>query len=527
MATLSAEQVAQLAYQAGFRGEDLVNIVAIAKRESGYRTDAHRTDRDPALLSGDMGLWQINYSNWGLVSSRLGLTSKSQLFDPLVNAQAAFVLYQASGNSLQPWSMGPNGWTASGNPLYGTNVDAARAAVNSAQQSGLLGQQYAGAGSVAANAGATAGTGSTAPGSPITLPSDTTLATVNGQQWALYDVGGVNIAYTIDPGLNVNTGTRPVQQFSAEQWTQMGVVNAGSVAELATVEQSFGNFRSFWDSIMSQVMGSQNPARNDPEVLRVIAEFAARPDMSELELQNKLQATEWFRTRTTAELEWNGLADGEKQKRREETSARMAATIEQFLGVRVEAGDPRIQNYLEDVASGKMGFGAFTEVIKSQALGVEESPYFRDRRAEEEAQRQRPIDIENTSQQIRDTLRRWGVDMRGTEVTRWAKEIVEKRKSDQDLLDTIKQMAAVLYPWKDPEMETITAAEPWLATYDRVMERSGSIQTPQVAAALTAGQPVWEFEQGLKKTDGWLATRNGRTEMIGVMSEAGRRMGFV
>jgi len=523
---LSAEQVAQVAYQAGFRGDDLIKIVAIAKRESVYNPAAHRTDRDPSALSGDMGLWQINYTNWNVVSQALGLTDKRQLFDPVINAQAAFVLYRQAGG-LQPWSMTAGGWSANGDPMYGTNVNAAQVAVQNAQSQGLLGASFAGSGSITANAGATP-TGANPTATNFNLPSDAKIMNIAGtyQVYAVFDVGGVQLAYDL-ANTNANWKNLPVHKVTQAEWQRLGTVNAGLAAELQTVQSTFGNFRSYWDSILSQVMGANNPARNDPEVLKVIAEFAARPDMSPVELQNKLQATQWWNTKTTAELEWNGLADGEKDRRRQDTAARMSETWFQYMGVPVGTNDPRIKNYLEDVASGKMGYGAFTEVVKKQAAAVPESPYFRQLRDESEAQRQRPIDIENTSQRIRDTLNRWGLQWTPTRTADWARQIVEKNKSDEDLLNEIKMQAAAYYPWKDPEMETEAAAQPWLATYERVMEKTASIFDPKMQAALTAGKPAWEFEQELKKSDQWMGTRNARSDLFGMISDAGRRMGFV
>ena len=79
MAALSGAQVAQVVYQAGFRGQDLTNMVAIARRESGWQATAHRSDQPKHKLSGDLGLFQINYVNWPVVSRALGLSSKSQL----------------------------------------------------------------------------------------------------------------------------------------------------------------------------------------------------------------------------------------------------------------------------------------------------------------------------------------------------------------------------------------------------------------------------------------------------------------
>jgi len=139
MATLTREQTAQYAYAAGFRGNDLVKAVAIAGRESGYRTDAHRTDSDPSKLSGDRGLFQINYVNDAALIRAGIISSRADLFDPLKNTKAAYFLYGRSSNTFAPWTAGPGGWTAGGDPLYGTNVPAARTAVDNAAKGGLFG----------------------------------------------------------------------------------------------------------------------------------------------------------------------------------------------------------------------------------------------------------------------------------------------------------------------------------------------------------------------------------------------------
>src|SRR4051794_40196194 len=135
MAALSAEQVAQYLYNAGFRGEDLVNMVAIGKRESGYRPDAFNGNSGTGDKS--YGLFQINMiGSMGPARLRaVGISSPNQLFAPATAAHAAFVLYKQSGNKLTPWG----GYKGLAN-TYNTDVNAARAAVQRAQQQGLLGQ---------------------------------------------------------------------------------------------------------------------------------------------------------------------------------------------------------------------------------------------------------------------------------------------------------------------------------------------------------------------------------------------------
>lgn len=100
---LTMDQVAQYAYAAGFRGQDLINMVAIARRESNLSPTAHNPNR--ATGDDSYGLWQINMLG-SLGPSRLkafGISSSDQLYDPATAAHAAYVLYQQSGGTLKPW----------------------------------------------------------------------------------------------------------------------------------------------------------------------------------------------------------------------------------------------------------------------------------------------------------------------------------------------------------------------------------------------------------------------------------------
>lgn len=128
MSTLSAEEAAKYLYDAGFRGDDLAKMVAIGRRESRYKTDAHRTDQAKSAVSGDRGLFQINYIHDKSLMQAGIINGKADLFDPAKNAAAAFYLYKKAG--LQPWNAGSGGWQSNGDPLHGTNYDNAKAATD-------------------------------------------------------------------------------------------------------------------------------------------------------------------------------------------------------------------------------------------------------------------------------------------------------------------------------------------------------------------------------------------------------------
>lgn len=124
---LAGEDVARMAYQAGFRGDDLVKVVAISKRESNWRPDAFNGNAGTGDRS--FGLMQINMIG-DLGPARLrqfGLTSSDQLLDPQTNLNAAFRMYSDAGGSLNAWG----GYKGLSN-TFNTDVDSARAVVASA-----------------------------------------------------------------------------------------------------------------------------------------------------------------------------------------------------------------------------------------------------------------------------------------------------------------------------------------------------------------------------------------------------------
>ena len=98
---LTVEQLVGLAKGAGFSDNEAVIMAAIALGESGGNSS--RTNFVPPDKS--YGLWQINMIG-GLGPARLkefGLSSESQLLDPVTNAKAAYAIRKSQG--LSAWTV--------------------------------------------------------------------------------------------------------------------------------------------------------------------------------------------------------------------------------------------------------------------------------------------------------------------------------------------------------------------------------------------------------------------------------------
>ena len=95
---LSWEEIAQIAYDAGWRGEDLITAVALTQPESGRNPSINNagTNSNGTI---DYGLWQIN----GIHNPPI-----PGIYDPVVNAQMAYDIYRTAprngGYNFTPWS---------------------------------------------------------------------------------------------------------------------------------------------------------------------------------------------------------------------------------------------------------------------------------------------------------------------------------------------------------------------------------------------------------------------------------------
>lgn len=98
---LTDAQIAGAAKKAGFTGNALVNAVAIALAESSGNANAH----NQIPPDNSYGLWQINMlgSMGPARRKQFGLKSNEELFNPDVNAKAAYAISNG-GKNFGAWS---------------------------------------------------------------------------------------------------------------------------------------------------------------------------------------------------------------------------------------------------------------------------------------------------------------------------------------------------------------------------------------------------------------------------------------
>jgi soluble lytic murein transglycosylase-like protein len=110
--------IAEYARNAGFQGIDLVTATAIALAESSGNPKAYNPEKAAGAPEGkgSYGLWQIYLHAHPEYEG-------IDLFDPQLNANAAFEIFRDGGNSFRAWSTFQNG-------AYQSHVTAATNQVN-------------------------------------------------------------------------------------------------------------------------------------------------------------------------------------------------------------------------------------------------------------------------------------------------------------------------------------------------------------------------------------------------------------
>lgn len=108
-ATLTPDQIFQTALNAGFPSAVATQMTAIALRESSGNPNATNL----SSTEQSYGLWQINIQGNPGLMAQLGITDPSQLLDPAVNAQAAYILYGGNPANLNTaWYINQPGYSA-------------------------------------------------------------------------------------------------------------------------------------------------------------------------------------------------------------------------------------------------------------------------------------------------------------------------------------------------------------------------------------------------------------------------------
>jgi len=108
---LTPAQLSELLYAVGFRGQAHKTAFGVAMRESNARPLA--LNKSTRTGDSSYGIFQVNmFGDLGPDRrEKFGLTDNKQLFDPVLNAQVAYIMTKG-GKDFGAWGIGPNAYRA-------------------------------------------------------------------------------------------------------------------------------------------------------------------------------------------------------------------------------------------------------------------------------------------------------------------------------------------------------------------------------------------------------------------------------
>jgi len=180
-------------------------------------------------------------------------------------------------------------------------------------------------------------------------------------------------------------------------------------------------------------------------------------------LQQRLENTKWYQSRTDRERDWEQMADAQKQAEIKSMQVRMMESAKELLGAGFNLRDLGIspKEFEEDVlkvVSGawgdpEYGFLVWSTKLQRKSSRVEGTPAWIEKQQGKEEQRAFLNRPEELAFQLQQQAFEWlgpGALDKDT-VKKWAEKLVSKTKTQADWEQFLRRQAQALYPWLGPE----------------------------------------------------------------------------
>lgn len=390
------------------------------------------------------------------------------------------------------------------------------------------------------------GSGDSPVAEPLNYPTGYDLYEVNGVVYAVYSIGSGDAAARVFYRIQGNPPAGTKKRVSHSDWQK----KSGSWVDGGSSEafRGFPAGKSYQEMVDRALYGMGiygSEALSDAGVLKVIAEFVARPDMTPEEMQGRLEDTEWWDRHTNRQRQWNDMSSAEQEQQIMDAAGRMAGLWFTYVGVDVDLAsmdrdggglssaelkkaNPALYQAALDYASGvRTEQQIINEVLKPEAEKNPDSPWSRIVREEEQAQGQYDVDVSNTAGEIRDMANRWGVPLSDAEAKRLADQVMMNDMSIEDVEGDFRDQATALYPTKPGHIDTYTYSQPYRQTYMELMEVGDpGVFNDMIQSAMRNGLSLGDMEKQIRQTDQWKSTANARESYAKTADQVARMFGF-
>lgn len=369
--------------------------------------------------------------------------------------------------------------------------------------------------------------------SPKALPRNAKLVKVGNQYRVVWSLGGglgwAWYAISADQLKNIYETTTPDAHFS--------------VGNVGQFEAQFGN--NYWGNIAEVNLSHDNPWEDlkqrifdqfgfvagfdDPEIQRLLIQ-AYFEDWNQNQFLVQYRDTDFYQETTTAQRQWMGLSEAERNQLIRDTSADLSRIYESYWGNPIDWNDPTIADAAFKIASGQMTQKEWEYTQRQQAGSDENTPEGRKRREEEEAQRAEGNQIENFTLYAENLWRSWVGPSEPPPGfgTRWGEQLASGRASEADLENYLRDVANSRWVFK-PENATW---EDWAAPYKSEIRQKlelGSVDDNDslLGQILNTDLNGVDVNQLIRQDSRFRSTRTMYNELSTYAEEIGRRFGFI
>ena len=388
------------------------------------------------------------------------------------------------------------------------------------------------------------------------IPSGYTAYEVDGQKFLVYDlVKGRNVKmvfkHTGSQGVEAQRVTKSAWNTMSEDWIEGGTTEQGLFidTEINTGTRSFDDIT---EGLLFAAGLYGTDALDSDEVMAVIAEFIARPDMSDAELTGRLQETDWWDETTASQREWNDLSTADQIKAIKDNAQVISGLWTAYTGEQMDwmgfdtDGDGAVSVDEVDAANSELGEWArklstgevsqqtiILEWIRPAALEIDNSPANRIIIEEEQAQNEQGYTTSENKKLVADLWERYGLDISDADASNYANQMYMQEQTLADFEETAKGLSDVRWAGKPEGVDFDTWSKPYATTYANLLEvGEPTFRDENFSRFLDdgvgaeGGMNMYEFKKSLRKDARWANTQNAKTSAAQTLGLVGRTMGF-
>lgn len=220
-----------------------------------------------------------------------------------------------------------------------------------------------------------------------------------------------------------------------------------------------GGLPSWAIRLLAAEVGASSAYLSDRELGPIIVMAAAEawtPD----KLQARIEATAYWRNRTSRQRQWNLLSPAEQAQVRAQWEVKVAQSLQDIWGPDLARskgyvlGNSRVKRWADEIARGVQTVDVFAFAHQQAAEGIKGTPAYTARVEEFRRAGVAEVSIENLRGELEDEWRTWaGEKFRPPNLAIWAENIYMNRRSRQDFEDYAREVSKSLFPNK-PEHVT-------------------------------------------------------------------------